>query len=274
MTDTKQAVVRREGRDYLDLTAPEFIAPIRTDEGLFFVFMKPYKSADMRELLKSSSPKMKVADDVQQIIPGNDERYVPFFDRHWAGRCMGLFAEAKEDPETGTVIRIEASREAQEKFFADNPSIKIVTAKLAYGLVVKQAEHKRDVGIVLSELAAGGPTVKAEVRTAYMNGAELPEEVSVALVFHCAKESQADRIAFKRATETHEISQRNSEMSGKENYGEIERLFDSLIESVDGLLVADKPCELSNKNAWVGLVPFWFKRQVMHELFRESRLKN
>ncbi len=59
-----------------------------------------------------------------------------------------------------------------------------------------------------------------------------------------------------------------------ESHGALEKLYDTVIQSVDGALVTGNACTLTAKSAWLPFIPLWHKLWVVDQIFGEIVEKN
>ena len=59
-----------------------------------------------------------------------------------------------------------------------------------------------------------------------------------------------------------------------EQHGTLEKLYDSVIKSIEGAMVNGKPCDAETKTEWLSFVPLWHKLWVVDHIFGELVEKN
>lgn len=259
MEEIKSAVALIDGKPLLELTAQEWIYPVtlEVDGGEFPVafHMKPYAASDLKAVFSALAARFKRAGGANMgIVPGNREAAKPFFDRHFI-RISG-----------GEEATVEEQKAWLEAF--DFVKIDVVINGMSLETVQPEEEVKT------LRFALNGSRAKTVTLKQRLIPESGMEEVTVLLVHHFQPILAGHYTKYERASQESELNTRKGEWKTTEDYDVIERLYDELIDSVEGALLNGQPCTFENKGAWLRLVPFRQKSVAVDEAFRRIRIKN
>jgi len=268
--DQNQSVVFIDGTPHFELTAQEIIYPVESGGGLIFAHMKPARSKAVKDLLKSIRPKKRSSGETIELHDGNNLRLIPYAAENFI-RATGFYQDEE--------MTVHAPDDAIKKFiFEDNPRLAMKIGGLHSSIRIIRPEKKERlerIGVILSAIESRENSVAAELRLGYLNGTPIPKDLTVRVVHHLSKESKQDYLTWDRATSAiEEINTQTGDWFIKQNYEEVERLYESLARSLDGYALAGAKCYEGNSEEWIPLVPFWHKYQILAEIFSEGRLKN
>ena len=260
MSDSKSAVAIVDGKPFLELTAPELIYPVTLEqEGQEFkvaFHMLPYAGADLKQVFSGMAARFKRSGGSSMgIIPGDRGVCKPFFDRYF------LRISGGED----------ATVEEQKAWLDANDFIKSDFVINGMSLEVPQSDGQEPKSLRFALNGNHPKPVTVKQRLIPESGAS---EVEIILEHSFSKIDPKHHIRFERASLESELNTRKGEWKTSEDYDAIEKLYDDLVESVNGALLNGKPCGLETKAGWIRLVPFRQKSVTVDELFRRIRLKN
>ena len=101
------------------------------------------------------------------------------------------------------------------------------------------------------------------------------EELTVSVLHTLRAPSEADRIAYGKTTKTKTMTENKKESVWvTRNFDNVAKIYDSMVQNIDGAVIDGKHCEESNKAEWLGKVPLSWKAFVLTELFNRIESKN
>jgi hypothetical protein len=239
----------------LELSAPDFVLPLTIEEEgtEFRVFfrMKTYSALSIKQLMNTIGAKFrKVAGTRVTIVPSNRETCYPFFDSH--------FIE---------MIGVDGSIEEQKAFLDENPHIK---AQVVADVLIGGVELEKPEEITTLKLALSGVKKKA-IKTSIRLAPNPPEETVFTLIHHFQPIAVSHYAKYDRAVEN-EFNTRRDEFSATTDYDTVDRLYNELIESVEGATTHGAECGTGNKG-WENTIPFVMKAAAIDEAMRRARAK-
>ncbi len=220
-----------------------------------YVYLTPYSADDLKVILQKAVSGYKREKRDVEIVREDRSVYAPLCDEHFV----------KLGNATGTP-------EAQKAWLDKYPELKPSIVEHTFGgLRIDQPETLDDEpGTMLdigSELS-GSVKVYQEI---YDPATDKVVRVNMAHNHSHPTESQyreyknSKRNRFLRKTNLWTITESHSAM---------EKLYDTVIQSIDGALVAGNACTNATKANWIGSVPLWHKLWVVDQIFGEIIEKN
>ena len=251
-------------RPLLELAAEEFIFQLAIDQGAaeFPVrfHMRPYPPAQMKQLVGELSPTIESKGKKLITRPSSTDEYIDFFDRHFIKMSGKIQDEEGEDP----------TIDWQKTWLETAIPVKLLTVVDGYwGIKTEELN-----GAPPQRLVLAAPTGKKIVTTVPLFSEKSGIEESIKLVHHCRQETRQEYAAWSKATAASERHLRKQEQKIVQDHDTVERLYDSLIEKLDGAVLLGTPCVAENKDKWVDHVPYWYKNFALTESFREVARRN
>lgn len=261
-----------------ELTADELIYPFTLQSAgknlPLFVHLKPYAASDLKKLLTDTAYAVKYEDDeTSEIVKSKPERNAAFFWKHFM-RLSGHGKEAADgDP----------SLEKQKEFINNNPRFDIPEKAVLEGfggIALKREDddttatngngdaHTETVDIFSMDFSAKQAITLTQKMA--IDGAA----VALEMTHHFRRETASEYQRYERATDKQLINRKRFAMQRVVNHDVLESLYDALIDFIDGMNVKGEPCASRNKNAWVGLVPYWHKQLALIQFFSGIQSKN
>lgn len=220
-----------------------------------YVFLSPYTSDELKDILKKDVSGYKREKRDVEIVARDSSIYTPLCDMHFV----------KLGNATGTP---EQQRAWLDKYPEFKPSIIEHTfAGLKIDSPTESAEDTTtvfDIGIELSEAV----NVYQEL---YDPATDKIVRVDMSHIHSHPTESQyrdyknARRNRFLRKTNLWTIA---------ESHNALEKLYDTVIQSIDNGSVVGDPCDAKTKANWLPFVPLWHKLWIVDQIFGEIIEKN
>lgn len=218
------------------------------------VTLKPYASGRLVDLLRQREVYFTPAKDepgATNIERGSIDLDRSFFDEHMIGVTFNgghpLNAEEIERLDARYAIKVNA-----------------VNA----GLNGVNTEVDEEAKITLEEIFSDATAINQYMHFVGPDG----KECRVDVTHRFRAPTAADSLEYGRTSKVRTMEGGGQRLSV--NYKARLKLYDSMIESLDGFLVGDAVCSAANKAAWLERVPAFFKLAALDHLFRGSSRKN
>ena len=266
-----------------ELTAEELIYPFTLEIGTktapLYVHLKPYRSDDLKRLLAETAYAVKYEDEeTSEIVKSKPEKITAFFWKHFIRISgHGRAAEAGDPDE-----------DKQRQWIRDNPRFDIPQKAVmdGFGGIATKAEPEVEA---TEETANGNGNHHSEANLdifaldfEVMKSIELTQRlcfpeigiVDVEMSHQFRRETASEYRRYEQATEKQLINRKRQAYQRVMNHDVMENLYDSLVESVEGMTLKGAPCTGSNKDKWVKLVPYWHKQLALLKFFSGIQSKN
>jgi hypothetical protein len=263
MTDKEEAAAlpAQQSRKKVYNFTKDVYFPVQARSRLLYVRMQPYAPEDLMALLASLSSRVSTRETDVALIQEADgaKHLVPFFFEHFAG-IIGMKTAQGDD-----VPLVE-----QMAWIKRNARLGIERAIVINGY--------GGLRVTEDETDPFADDVSRSVRT--FQALYFPERDEVArvdMIHNLREETEHDVSRYTKAQGQSRIYTRRSEFERTRNYPEIDKIYDSMIVSIEGDAAfgeSDAACTAETKPFWVKQVPFWHKDLVLSEYFREVQVKN
>ena len=263
-----------------ELTAEELIYPRTIQVGSkstpLFVHMKPYRADDLKKMLDEVNTGVKVQDDEnKELISNKIKVYPKFFWQHFL-RLSGHGKQA----EPGDI-----DIEKQKQWIRDNPRLDIpyeVVEEGFGGIALKRVGDDDDESTNSNHLVDEESANLLEMDLNVTTCVELTQKiclpefglVEIQMDHNFHRETASEYQRFKHNTNKQVLHNKRQAVFYVTNHGVIENLYNSLIESVEGMTLKGEPCVTANKDKWVELVPYWHKQLSLMKFFSGIQSKN
>lgn len=251
------AVVVKGDRAYYELTAERISCYVGFKHGGnpvdVLVFLKPYTRERMIAYLKSEEVTQTPARDevgATDAAPFDLDARRSFVDEY-------LMEMRIKD-------RILTTAEV-EKIDARSP-IKPMAWHIAYNGLLSEVAAAEDFDI--EDALADTVTIAVYGRWCDESG----KQHRVDIEHHFLSPTAKDALLFGKSVKLRSTKDGSTKLPV--NYGARLSLYDSLIQSVDGLLIHGEACTMANKSKWLPLVPVLFKLSAIVRLFPGASGKN
>ena len=252
------AVVFQDEKPVLELTADEFVFPIRTPDERHVVrfHMKPYRAYAVKAFYDDLMPRRKSLSRGERIVELADSMRVrQFIDAHFV-RMEGV--EGANGEEVGIDI--------QRRWLNDNEAFMVRVFRQGYDAIVTPdfAETNGHRPLQLF-----GPE-QHEVDAQWILHADGIDHRLI-VTHTTARLTKIDHDKYQKAVRMIENAR---ESYIQANWDIVEQLYDQKARSLAGAVIGGKVCDESNLKEWVPLVPFCMKVFVMGQVSQELETKN
>lgn len=259
-----QATAYQGEQPVVELAAEEWIYPISTPNGRLKlnIHLKPYSPYAVKKFLDLILPRRKARTAQQSVLDSDYTCVMPFVDDHF----LGLSGVTMEDGTTPTA-------EQQKAWIDQNSDFKIRAFRDGVdNISLRKREEETPVATGRVVLVMGRPESLIETDIGLHSKGTRRDEL-IRVNHALARMSESDRHQYDRAIKLIEDT-RARETFLEANWDVIEGLYNKLVKSLTGAVLAGEPCTESNKDAWVKVVPFCWKVYVMSMAYQEVELKN
>jgi hypothetical protein len=241
-----------------DLTGQNVCFPLRMEQGgadlmAYFVMNAQVPAHEVKSFLSDMVMRFKSNDsDEREMEFGEENGCRKFIEKNFRG-IIGV----EGDP----------SLEDMKAWLDDNPDIKTRIFREGYDRVMLDAEDEPvRKGLVI------GRAIENPVKTKLILYSPERETIESVKVTHvCRKETEEDRIRYKRSSR---MADKGRTQIIRFNWDVIEQLYNSLITSLSGAYLNGEPCTEKNKDGWLRLVPISWKVFVVSRIFSKVAVKN
>ena len=251
----------------LELAAEEFIFQLPVEQGdtEFPVrfHMRSYPPAHMKQLIGFLSPTVEARGKLLVTRPSNTDEYVDFFDRHFIKLSGKIANEAGAEP----------TLDEQKAWLAAALPLKLRAVVDGYW-GVKTPEEMNGSHPKSDRLVMVIPTGKKILTHVPLFCEKSGIEETIELIHHLRQENRSEYAQYMKATAASERHVRKQEQKIVQDHDTIERLYNELVQKIDGAVLLGKPCVAENKDKWVDHIPYWYKTFVLTEAFREVARRN
>lgn len=271
MTDAQEtrlrAVVQRDGRNFVELAAPEWCYSIPTADERYrvLVYVSPYDAHEIKKFYDLVLPRRKrrTASEVSIESCGRD-KILAFVDRHFL-RLGGVALPDGSEP----------ALEQQRAWLDENPQFK--------GLIFETGFDRVGVRDGEDEPAPETRAIMILGRSEYRirGGIRLWDEqqscnVVIPLVHVLGRFSESERHQYDRAIKIIENSRRG-EIYAEANWDVVGLLYQHHVQAIEGALLDGQPCTAANRDGesgWLARVPFIWQIFAMGRAISEVALGN
>ncbi len=217
-----------------------------------FIYLSPYSTDELKSILKLDVSGYKREKSDVEIVARDKSIFTPLCDAHFV----------KLGNATGTP-------EAQKAWLDRYPELKPSIIEHTFGglhLDVPEASDSEmlDIGADLS----GSVKVYQEIYDPLTD-----KTVRIDMSHNHSHPTEAQYRDYRNARRNRFI-RKSSLWTITESHISLEKLYDSVIQSIDGAAVAGNACEAATRSAWLPSVPLWHKLWVVDQIFGEIVEKN
>jgi hypothetical protein len=261
--DAQNAVVYINDKAHLELSADQYIYPIKTPDDAFklYVAMKRYASFEIKKFFDRVLPKSKQRSATEISVETQDQSEIREFVMNNFLYFIGVVLEDGTEP---SII-------LQRQWMEENPLF--VERVFNFGINVTGRKTKDEEQFKKAVLVFGQKEKKIEVRySLYSIERKIEEDIIFYLVLD--KLSQSDKHQYDKATAVIR-NNRRLETFFQGNWDVIEQLCNHRLKRIEGpVVVRGKACTEENREEWISLIPFITKISVMGEAIQDIELKN
>ena len=208
--------------------------------------------------LREAIPAMTMKGQEYELPLANEDPYVDFVDDHFV--C--ILGTASEDV-------------AQHKAFLDErPHLKVrIFKEGVQGLEVKETEEE-EAPLDLFDISVGINDEEREllfIHDLFSPDKNRKERINI---IHRIRDASEKEYQLWRKSSTRKFNPKKRKFITQENYDVLEKIYDDLASSVDGMVVEKKACRKDNKSDWIGLIPLEHKLLVLEVVFQDYIGKN
>jgi len=217
------------------------------------VFLAPYTPAALKEVLQKNTAGYKREKRDVEIVQEDKSIY--------ASLCDDYFV--KIGNATGTP-------EQQKAWLDKRPEIKPSIVECSFGGLRIDRQEDSDESPVLDIGAdlSGAVKVYQELFDEAAN-----KTVKVNMAHNYAHPTEAQYRDY-RSSRRNRFIRKTSVWTITESHGTLDKLYDAVVTSVDGVLVHGNPCDQQSKSSWVQHIPLWHKLWIVDQIFGEIVEKN
>ena len=247
-----------------DLAAEEAILPRLLLGRTIYVHMRPYSDREYKDLQEARATRILSGQDFVDFKDSGKTETSIFFWKHFV-RLSGP-GMSRADGSVGTPEEHHAWVKAHPRFDFENS---VTRSWLQPALKPNIAETE----LAGSLLDLGNEETRVTLyQDFYQEQTEHEARVYMTHVFR--PETEMDRRRFMTASGLMRFYHTIRESERRINYDTLGQLYNHLVVRLEGILLDGKPCDESNKDAWVKLVPFAYKDLTLVELFKGVQEKN
>lgn len=251
------SIVWQQDKPFWDFTATTAY-PVELQQGtkkpLVHVYLTPYTADELKAILRTGISGYRREKQDVEIVREDKGIYAPLCDKHFV----------KLGNATGTP-------DAQRAWLDKHPELKPGIIEHTFGGLrmdpPKTAEENEDVLDISVELS-GEVNVYQDL---FDPGTDKVVRVDMTHVHSHPTEAQYREYRSARRSK---FLRRSALWTINEQHSTLEKLYNAVIQSVDGAVVNGAQCTQSNKSEWIDHVPLWHKLWVCDQIFAELVEKN
>jgi hypothetical protein len=251
------AVVFQDDKPVLELSAEEFVFPIRTPDERHIVrfHMKPYRSYAVKSFYDDLMPRRKSISRGERVIEVPDpSRIKSFVDAHFV-RMEGVSVNGEEP---GVDI--------QRRWLNDNEAFMVKVFRQGYD-AISTPDFAETNGHRPLELF--GPEQHEIPSQWTLNNNGIDHRLIVTHI--TSRLTKVDHEKYQKAIR---LMENGRESYVQANWDVVEQIYDQKAKSLEGAVIGGEPCNEANIKEWVPLVPFCMKVFVMGQVAQELETKN
>lgn len=243
-------IIEQKGRDYI-------FAPVlrqHTDAQSKKGFAYANKVA-----LREAIPAMKISGEEFELPLIDEQPYINFVDDHF----VSILGTASDD------------KEQHRKYLDERPSLKVRIFKEGIqGTTIEDEDEDESSNLDLFDISIGIGSEDREVALFHELFSPTKGRKERINMVHRLKDASEKEYQLWRKSSTRKFNPRKKKFITKENYDVLEKIYDDLVVSVDGMIVNGKACRTNNKEDWVSLIPLEHKLLVLNDIFSDYAGKN
>lgn len=240
--------------DFNETTAYPVILQQGSKSPTVYVHLTPYQPEELKDILRKATSGYRREKRDVEIIREDRAIYTPLCDDHFV----------KLGNATGTP-------EAQKAWLDKYPELKPAIVEHTFGGLQmdqpKTAEDNNDILDISVELS-GSTAVFQE-----LYDPNTDKVVRVDMVHHYTHPTEAQYREY-RGARRNKFLRKSTLWTITEQHGTLEKLYDAVIQKIDGAAVSGSPCTADTKSSWLASVPLWHKLWIVDQIFGELVEKN
>ena len=228
-----------------------------------YIYLSPYTADELKSILKKGISGYRREKRDVEIVREDRDIYTPLVDAHFVkfGKAFKKVA-GKSTPTTP----------AEDKAFLDKyPELKPAIVEYTFGGLrmdaVKTADDDEDTLDISMDLS-GAVHVYQDI---YDEGTGAI--VRVDMVHNHAHPTESQFREYRNARRS-KFLRKQTLWTITEQHNVLEKLYDAVIQSVDGAVVYGAVCTSETKSEWVLEIPLWHKLWIVDQIFGELIEKN
>lgn len=247
-----------------DVAATEVVLPRTLLSRTIYVHMKPYSQQAYKELQEARAMRMQAGGDYVDLKDGGKTETSVFFWKHFV-RLSGPGMK-RPDGSMGTPEQHHEFVRTHPRFDFENS---VTRSYLTPHMKIKHDEELYPGSLL--DLTEEDSRVTL-LHDLYFEKDDREARIEMTHVFQ--PETEIDKRRFISASGLLRFYHQTRESERRVNYDTLGQLYNHLIRRVEGATVNGQPCDESNKEEWVKLVPMAYKDITLTELFKGVQEKN
>lgn len=249
--------------DFTEITAYPVQFQQRNGSPTVYVFLSPYAASELKDILKLEVSGYKREKRDVEIVNRDNSIYTPLCDAHFV-KLGNVFKKVagKNIP----ILDIAEHRAFIDKY----PELKPSIVEHTFGGIRRDAPDESDDTAVLDITLDLSDAVKV-----YQELYDPAKDaiVRVDMTHNHAHPTEAQYREYKNARRN-KFLRKPALWTIAESHTTLEKLYDAVIESIDGASVAGDACDAKTKADWLPFVPLWHKLWIVDQIFGELIEKN
>ena len=248
----------------LELAAKEYVFPISVQDGQFklLCWMRSARSSEIKRFYDQMMIRRRSRGRSEMEYRTSDLPGVrAFVDDHFV-RMEGATLEDGTEP----------SHDDQREWLNQNDSFKIRIFREGYDAFADWADDEPAMAKGKPMLILSRPehTIRAAWKL-YSEGTKSEETIKLSVTFE--KLTKADSYQYEKSFRIIE-NLKTSDRYVETNWDVIEGIFDRKAKKIAGALIDGAPCDESNREQWIKMVPFSLKVFCLAKIGEEVEIKN
>jgi hypothetical protein len=208
--------------------------------------------------LRDAIPPMKMKGREYELPLADEKPYIDFVDDHFV-RILGTSSDNVDE---------------HKAYLDERPHLKVrIFREGVEGLEVKEAEEDEGpMDIFDISVGVGEDEIELDfIHDLFSPTKNRKERINIT---HKVREASEKEYQLWRKSSTRKFNPSKRKFTTQENYDVLEKIYNDLIVSVDGMVVDKKECSKGNKEDWVDLIPLEHKLLVLERVFQDYMGKN
>jgi len=249
-------------RAMLELKNP-ITFPVVDGDYEIYVTMRPYPADQLKKMLRETATKMAArGKNMIEILNSDPESSAELFFSNF----IDIYGLSKSD---GT----EPSHEAKLAWLKRNKRLAIDRAIVRLGFGGLNVEFEPPADEFNVDATFDMIRIAAYQHFGFLVDGKW-EALRVDMSHNLAPEQDIDVKRWEQSQGKSRVHTKSKTFERVIDYDALERCYDGLAISLEGCTVDGKPCDKSNRELWLPLVPLWHKDVVLSAYFRGVEAKN
>ncbi len=240
--------------DFKETAAYPVIIKQKKGDVTAYIYLSPYTPEELKEILRKATSGYRREKRDVEIVREDRNIYTPLCDNHFV----------KFGNSTGTPSEQKAWLDKYSEF-------KPEFIEHTFGglqMDTKKSEDEDNGMLDISLELSGAIAVYQELYDPATD-----KIVRVDMVHEYSHPTEAQYREY-RGARRNKFLRRSTLWTITEQHGTLEKLYDAVIQKVDGAAVEGVPCTLDSKSHWLPSVPLWHKLWIVDQIFGELVEKN